>query len=95
MMLKYMLIALMLMTLLCSCAPGSKRFDDQNRPANFFIGVWHGWIAPITLIWQLFNHSIRIYETNNTGWTYDFGFYIAIIGGFGGFALSRRKTKKR
>jgi hypothetical protein len=30
----------------------------------------------------------------NTGWWYDFGFYIAIVGGFGGFALSRKKKRK-
>ncbi|MEW6653145.1 MAG: hypothetical protein AB1394_06705, partial [Bacteroidota bacterium] len=58
--------------------------------AGFFTGVWHGWIAPISLIMGLFNPEIRVYEINNTGWWYDFGFYIAIISGFGGISLFRK-----
>jgi len=75
---------------LSSCAPGSGTYNE-SRKAGFFTGVWHGWIAPVTLIWGLFNNNIRVYEVNNTGWWYDFGFYIAIVGGFGSFALSRKK----
>ncbi|MDZ4121771.1 MAG: hypothetical protein U1C33_05085 [Candidatus Cloacimonadaceae bacterium] len=78
---------------LTACAPGSPKFAEGRRPANFLAGIWHGWIAPVCLIWQLFDPSIRIYEVNNTGWAYDLGYYIAIIGGFGGFALSRSKSK--
>jgi len=51
-------------------------------------------IAPVSLVWGLFNPSIRVYEPVNTGWWYDFGFYIAIIGGFGGFALMRRRPRE-
>jgi hypothetical protein len=41
----------------------------------------------------LFNKQIRIYETINTGWWYDFGYYIAIISGFGGLSLFRHKRR--
>ncbi|WP_308639698.1 hypothetical protein [Paenibacillus silvisoli] len=74
------------------CVPG----DGSNtalHPAGFFWGIWHGWIAPISLIIGLFKHSIRVYETNNIGWWYDLGFYIAIISGFGSLSF-RRKSKK-
>jgi hypothetical protein len=37
---------------------------------------------------------IAIYEPVNTGFWYDFGFYIAILGGFGGFSLVRKKHKE-
>ncbi len=57
-------------------------------------GVWHGWIAPITLSVQIFNDDIRIYEPDNTGPAYDSGFYIAIISGFGSLSLVGRKDKK-
>jgi hypothetical protein len=77
-----------------SCAPGGGEFHAGNL-AGFFTGVWHGWIAPVTLIIGLFNDNVRVYEVNNTGWWYDFGFYIAIIGGFGGLSLTRRKKKDR
>jgi hypothetical protein len=46
-----------------------------------------------SLIVGLFKDGIRIYEPYNTGWWYDFGFYIAVIAGFGGIALTRRKKK--
>ncbi len=29
-----------------------------------------------------------------TGWWYDLGFYIAVISGFGGLSLSRKKSSK-
>lgn len=85
------LILLILLATIClaACAPGDGA-ATLERPAGFFWGIWHGWIAPITLIIGLFNHDIRVYETFNTGWWYDFGFYIAIIGGFGGLSLIRR-----
>ena len=44
----------------------------------------------MSLVVGFFNQSIRVYEKNNRGWWYDFGFYMAIIGGFGGFSLVRR-----
>jgi len=74
--------------------PGSGH-STVDSPAGFFTGVWHGWIAPISLIWSIFDSSISIYETFNTGWWYDFGFYIAIIGGFGGASLVRKKNKDK
>lgn len=72
--------------------PGNENYFSKN-PAGFFTGIWHGWIAPISLIVGFFDPSIRIYEVNNTGWWYDLGFYIAMIGGFGSFALFRKKNK--
>ncbi len=79
--------------LITSCMPGSGHSSSEN-PAGFFMGIWHGWIAPISLILGLFNPDIRVYETYNTGWWYDFGFYIAVISGFGGVAFSRKKKKE-
>jgi hypothetical protein len=78
---------------LVSCFPGSGS-STAGDPAGFFTGVWHGWIAPISLIVGLFNDNVRVYEPVNTGWWYDFGFYIAIIAGFGGISLTRRKKSK-
>jgi len=75
------------------CFPGGTSYSAQE-PAGFFSGVWHGWIAPVSLIVGLFKDGIRIYEPFNTGWWYDFGFYIAVIAGFGGIAFSRRRKKR-
>ncbi|HHT66353.1 MAG: hypothetical protein ACOX25_09240 [Caldicoprobacterales bacterium] len=86
------LLVLVLLTL-TGCIPGDGK-HTSDKPAGFLWGVWHGWIAPISLIGGLFNKSLRVYETVNTGWWYDFGFYIAIISGFGGISLSRRSKSK-
>jgi hypothetical protein len=80
--------------LLSGCFPGGSAYSPQE-PAGFFSGVWHGWIAPISLIVGFFKDGIRIYEPNNTGWWYDFGYYIAVISGFGGVALTRERGKKK
>ncbi len=76
--------------LLTGCAPGDGTATAAH-PASFLWGIWHGWIAPVTLVIGLFNHEIRVYEVANTGWWYDFGFYLAIVGGFGGLAFFRRR----
>ena len=85
---------LMLVVLLVSgCVPGDGKADAENT-AGFFWGIWHGWVAPISLIISLFNRDIRIYEIYNSGWWYDFGYYMAVISGFGGLALFRKKSHK-
>ena len=93
---KLLLPILLLLTLifLSGCFPGGGTYDRQS-PAGFFSGIWHGWIAPISLIMEIFNDEVRVYEPYNTGWLYDFGFYIAIIGGFGGINLTRHKLKSK
>ncbi|WP_227011457.1 hypothetical protein [Paenibacillus lutimineralis] len=83
-------ILLALMVLLSGCVPGDGTYTAQNQ-AGFFWGIWHGWVAPISLVIGLFNHDIRIYEINNSGWWYDLGYYLAVISGFGGISLFRKK----
>lgn len=83
------LMGLVVVTL-SGCAPGDGT-NTAGHPAGFFWGIWHGWIAPVSLIIGLFNDDIRVYEPNNSGWWYDLGFYIAVISGFGGVSLFRRK----
>lgn len=81
-----------LAVLLCLAMTGCIPHDIPSAsPSGFFSGIWHGWIAPFTLIASIFTDA-RIYETNNTGFFYDLGFYMAIISGFGGLAIFRRKS---
>jgi len=86
------LILVLVLLIVTSCMPGGGSSGPDDT-AGFFMGIWHGWIAPISVIFGFFNSSIRIYEVYNTGWWYDFGFYMAIISGFGGLSLLRRKSK--
>ncbi len=88
------LILIVLSLLLSSCIPGDGS-SSPGDPAGFISGIWHGWIAPLSLIISLFDRSIGIYEIHNTKFWYDFGFYIAIIGGFGGFSLFRKEKRKK
>lgn len=88
----YMILIVSLVFILSSCMPGSGEYGAKKL-AGFFTGIWHGWIAPISIIMGLFDPNIKVYEINNTGWWYDFGFYIAIISGFGGISLFRKKKR--
>jgi hypothetical protein len=84
---------LLLALAISGCFPGTTS-SSSGEPAGFFTGVWHGWIAPVSLIVGLFKDGVRIYEPFNTGWWYDCGFYISVIAGFGGIALSRKSKSK-
>ena len=64
--------------------PDSKFKQPDAKPAGFWAGFWHGLIAPITFIVSLFNPKVRIYEMNNRGRLYDFGFIIGVSSSFGG-----------
>lgn len=85
-----LIFVLFILLSLAGCVPGDGTYTVQH-PAGFFWGIWHGWIAPISLILGLFDKNIRIYEPINTGWFYDLGFYISITAGFGSLSLFRKK----
>lgn len=87
------LLVIAMVMILTGCIPGDGR-NSHQRPAGFFWGIWHGWMAPISLIIGIFDSKIRIYEVYNNGWPYDFGYYIAIISGFGSVSLFRNRKKK-
>jgi hypothetical protein len=87
------IITIASLLLLTACAPGMNDHRPE-RPAGFFWGIWHGWIAPFSLIYSIFVPQAGIYEVNNTGFWYDLGFYLAIVGGFGGLAFSRKCRKR-
>lgn len=77
-----------------SCIPGDGR-NTLEQPAGFFWGVWHGWVAPVSLIISLFDKNISVYERSNNGFWYDLGFYMAIVSGFGGLGLARGRSSRR
>ncbi len=91
---KFSILIIIILFLATACVPGDGSYS-VNNPAGLLSGIWHGWIAPISLVVSIFNKSISIYEVINTGFWYDFGFYIAIISGFGGISFSRNKRKRR
>ena len=69
---------------LAVAGPGSRFQVPGAASAGFWAGLWHGLISPITFLVSLFSPNVRIYETNNRGRWYDFGFIIGVSGTFGG-----------
>ena len=69
---------------LAVAGPGSRFQVSGASAAGFWAGLWHGLISPITFLVSLFTPNVRIYETNNRGRWYDFGFIIGVSGAFGG-----------
>lgn len=81
-----------LMFLLSSCAPGNERFDAA--PANFWAGLWHGFISLFTFIISLFNDNVAMYEVTNVGKLYNLGFIIGVIIFYGGGSKSSCHWRK-
>jgi hypothetical protein len=46
-------------------------------PPGFFHGLWHGLLAPWTLVIRFFL-PIKMYAVPNSGWFYDLGFLIGV-----------------
>lgn len=63
-------------------APGPNPLINQpdviGRVARAGAGLWHGLIAPATLVLSFFNSDVRMYEVHNAGSEYDLGFFIGI-----------------
>jgi uncharacterized membrane protein len=84
-----------LILLLTSCAAGNAQFT-QDAPAGFWWGVWHGIISVVSLLIHIFNESVVVYEIDNTGAWYDFGFLLGIIMIWGGGChASCKSTEKK
>lgn len=81
-------LALALTSCLATQAPGARVPSEPG----FFLGLWHGFMAPLSFIFSLFTDAVRVYAVPNVGRWYDFGFLLG-IGGFssGIFAGSRRR----
>ena len=52
--------------------------DALGRVARAGAGLWHGIIAPITLVLSFFNPDTHMYEVHNAGSEYDLGFLLGV-----------------
>ena len=63
-------------------APGPNPMINQPDGAGLIAragaGLWHGIIAPITLVVSFFNSDVHIYEVHNAGSEYDLGFMLGL-----------------
>lgn len=75
-----------------ACAAGP---NVQQAPGGygFWYGLWHGIILPVTFIVSLFTDTVNIYEVDNTGNWYDFG-YVLGLALFSGPAMALRGRRQ-
>jgi hypothetical protein len=69
----------------------SKYKEPDATPAGFWAGLWHGIIAPFVFFVSLWDNTVGIYETNNNGRWYEFGFLIR-VGAYASHHEVRRAT---
>jgi hypothetical protein len=95
--LRRLLLLVVLMLVVSACLAGPNPAIDVPAPdgdiAGFWIGLWHGVIAPVTFFISLFTENVSIYEVHNTGGWYDFGFVLGagIFLGGGGAGANRAR----
>jgi hypothetical protein len=81
------LVVVMAVPVLSACAAGPNQMVDTGPdPAGFWLGLWQGLISPITLLISLFTSDVNVYEVQNNGNWYDFGFMLGVAMAFGGGA---------
>jgi hypothetical protein len=52
--------------------------DGLGRVARAGAGIWHGIIAPVTLVLSFFDPNLHMYEVHNAGSEYDLGFLLGV-----------------
>ena len=70
-------VLLVVVLTLAACAAGPN-VDVTAGGAGFWLGLWHGIILPVTFLISLFTDTVTIYEVDNNGNWYDFGFVLGL-----------------
>jgi hypothetical protein len=69
--------------------------SDLSTPADFWAGLWQGAIVVLAFIASLFDKNIELYEVNNTGFWYNFGFIFGLTAAMGGAKGTRGKKSSK
>lgn len=64
------------MMLVAGCGFATTGSQNHALP-GFWLGVWHGLLAPWALLLRLF-FDIAMYAYPNIGWLYDLGFLLGV-----------------
>jgi len=86
-------LLLVLLVGMAGCVAGTGTYSEA-KPANFWSGLFHGVISPLTLFITLFTGNIDMYEPDNVGWGYDCGFFFGMTIILGGGCSSRLKKSR-
>ena len=87
-------LAGMALVLVGCAAPGLVASTAPGTP-DFWWGLWHGMIFPITFVVSLFNHDVGVYSAVNNGAWYNFGFFLGIAISMGGSAAGSRGRRRK
>ena len=80
-----------LLLFLVACAASANPTVTDTGP-GFWLGWWHGVIAPWTFLASFFWEDVGVYATQNNGGWYDFGFLLG-VGAFATLVSTGRKNK--
>jgi len=58
---------------------------------GFWLGVWHGFVFPVSFVLSLFTDNIAVYAVPNNGHWYDFGYFVGIVF----LGVGARSSKRR
>jgi hypothetical protein len=58
--------------------PEQDKPDAAGHLAGAAQGLWHGLIAPVTLIGSFFNPAMQMYEVHNNGREYNLGYLFGV-----------------
>lgn len=90
-----LLVAVVLAALILAACTAGPNPEMGTAPdgdvAGFWLGLWHGLIAPITFFISLFTQDVNIYEVHNNGNWYDFGFVLGAGLLFSGGIFGRKR----
>jgi hypothetical protein len=75
--------------------PAANTPDESGRIAGFWLGLWHGAIAPVALIVSLFNDRVHVFEVHNNGKWYLFGFLLGVTAIWGGSRMNSQRRRRR
>ena len=92
-----LVLLLFVLNILAGCAPGPNQstgiVSEQHAVAGFWLGIWHGFVAPFVLVASLFKANLNIYEVHNNGAWYNFGYLFGLACFFGG--SGNRSARRR
>lgn len=93
------ILALLGVVLLSACTATPVDINEcvtlSNEPSGFWLGLWHGCIAPVTFILSLFVDKIEMYDVFNNGGWYNFGFVLGAGILFGGSGSGAKRMRRR
>jgi hypothetical protein len=68
--------------------------DAQGAIAGFWLGLWHGMVAPLSFLVSLFSEKVGVYEVHNSGHWYDLGFLLGLASAYGGSHAGDRVRRR-